>query len=287
MTLNEIIETTMKEAIIFILSHLRYEFKEADTHNSVIFYGEINNDLIEAIAHYLVGIRACAIDAALNIRADLIGDTDEDKIELYADICSIVGENNNALTMDQIQDERNPWLSEGIFHLFMNISTRLTNIHPPGLIIALDLPHVSAKDKGLDLMALYLFGDNLGISIIETKAYKDDPNKAINKAVNYFKEIEQGKHAPRIRQSIQTMRTSLPPSFQKLVSSSLWKKNRSYIPNPHYDASVPMNWSNRRPSLNDLSVGKTRIIIMPHIINNFDTFFNSISENMRDFARGL
>ena len=72
-------------------------------------------------------------------------------------------------------------------------------IHSQGTIIAITLPHVSPKEQGLDVTALYFKEDSsLGLSIIETKAYKDTPNTAISHAVAMFKAVEEGKHDTRL-----------------------------------------------------------------------------------------
>ena len=83
------------------------------------------------------------------------------------------------------------------------------------------------------------------------------------------------------------MRHSLPAQMQEIISTSLWKQYRSYIPNPHYDMCCAIDWTNPRPSFNNLEPEKTNIIIMPHIISGFDEFFDSIAKKMRDFVKSL
>lgn len=127
----------------------------------------------------------------------------------------------------------------------------------------------------------------LGLSIIECKAYRDDPNGAISEAVAFFKDVDNGKYSTRIRQSVQIMRSSLPQHLQEGISKSFWKQNRSYIPNPHYDACHEINWMNSRPSFRTLKLDRTNIIVMPHIISEFDKFFDEVAKEMRDFAMGI
>ena len=126
--------------------------------------------------------------------------------------------------------------------------------------------------------------------MIESKAYKDNIDGAISKAVGFFREVNEGKkHAVRIRQTVQIMRSSLPEDKQAQVPNSFWKRARAYLPNPHYDASCRVDWTNSRPSFRTLRLDGVNIdiVVMPHIINEFDNFFNEIAGEMRAFARSL
>lgn len=287
MSLPEQISRAIHDSYRYLVTVLNAHILESETHRTIIVTG-LNNDnnTRREISRYLVGLRASAIDAALNIRSNLIEDTREGYISLLEDIYSLVGEENN-LTEDQVQDERNPWLSEGIWHLCLNISRDKANFHPHGAVIAINYPHIAAKDHGLDVIAIFENEGNLGLSFVESKAYKNDPNRAINKSVLFFKEVDNGKHSTRIKQCVQVMRASLSTEKQRLVTGLFWHRNRCYIPNPHYDTSITINWSNKRPSFTELAVDRTDIIVMPHIIDNFDSFFDAIADEMRAFVRGL
>lgn len=288
MSLNEKIENAVKESIEHLQKVIKYETYDANTHRALIVNGwDSDQDSLQAVAKYLVGLRATAMDVALNICSVLFDDTPEGKIDILNSVFEIVGENNDALTDIQIRDERNPWLAEGLWHLCMFLSKEIKECHPSGEIIALGPVHVKAKDHGLDGIVLYEKANNIGLSLIESKAYKDDPNRAINKALGFFKEIDNEKHSTRIRQDISNIRRSLPIEIQDKVVGTFWRRERTYIPNPHYDSSTSMDWTNGRKSFESLLIGRDNIIIMPNIITNFDSFFNEISNKMRDFARSL
>ena len=99
------------------------------------------------------------------------------------------------------------------------------DIHPVGNILTMKPVNISSKDHGLDIAAIYQVNDrSFGLSIIECKAYKNNPNKAISEAVSLFKKVDKGFYATRIRQSIQLMRHSLPAQMQEIISTSLWKQ---------------------------------------------------------------
>lgn len=280
----------MRNAIADLIDALRFEALNATTHQALIVTGWSDNDSTrQAIAHYLVGIRACAMDAALNIRANL-ADTAEDRVEVLQSVIEVIGETNDESTDQQRrfkQDERNPWVAEGIWHLCMAVAAQRAEIHPMGNIILLDYAHIKAKDHGLDVAAIYQTSETTGISLIESKAYKDDPNGAINAAVGFFRDVDEGKHSTRIRQAVQIMRTALTIEQNATISASFWKRNRTYICNPHYHATHNMDWTNTRTSFRNLKPEPLYIAIMPHSIFDFDRFFDDISDKMRNFANSL
>lgn len=285
MVLSCDVESEMKNAIAYLTASLQSELVESTTHKTLTISGWNDNCVTrQAIAHYLIGLRASAIDAALNIKSQL-EDTNEDIEELRKNVISIIGSSDDELSLDQKQDERNTWISEGLWHLCMEIASKRKEFHPIGKVIAIDYPHIASKDHGLDVVVLYKNKELLGISIIETKAYKLRPNKAIKKAIEFFREVDQGKYDLRIRQSVQIMRTALPEDLQKIVTGSFWKRQRAYIPNPHYDACCKVDLSKNRPTFNGLFPGNLNIIVMPHAIIGFDVFFNQISDEMRSIIR--
>lgn len=290
MSLPSQIEDAMRNAITDLACALRFEALNATTHQALIVTGWSDNDSTrQAIAHYLVGIRACAMDAALNIRANL-ADTAEDRVEVLQNVIEVVGETNDESTDQQRrfkQDERNPWVAEGIWHLCMAVAAQRAEIHPMGNIILLDYAHIKAKDHGLDVAAIYQTSETTGISLVESKAYKDDPNGAINAAVGFFRDVDEGKHSTRIRQAVQIMRTALTAEQNATISASFWKRNRTYICNPHYHATHNMDWTNTRISFRNLKLEPLYIAIMPHSILDFDRFFDDVSDKMRNFANNL
>ena len=154
-----------------------------------------------------------------------------------------------------------------------------SELHAHGTVIAIDLPHISPKDHGLDVTALYVREDGeLGLSVVETKAYRNDPNKAISDAVNMLKAIEAGEHDTRLRQMVTSFRSIIGEPHKQKLSSSLWKNERTLIPNPHYEANgANVQWPRRRRVFTDLSAP---VVIMPHGVDGFDTFFDNVAIEM-------
>lgn len=288
MSLNDKIDKGVFEAIDHLKKSIKLEIYEATTHRTLLVKGWDNdNDTLKAVAKYLVGLRAAALDAALNICSILFDNSPAGKLDILNSVYEIVGKKTDSLTATQIRDERNPWLAEGLWHLCMFLSKEIKECHPCGDIIAIGPVHVKAKDHGLDGIVLYEHSGEIGLSLIESKAYKDDPNRAINKALKFFKEIDSEKHATRIRQDVSNIRKCLPPDMQRSIVGAFWNRKRTYIPNPHYDSSINIDWTNNRDSFKSLKLTRDNIIIMPNIITGFDRFFNDISSEMREFTRGL
>ena len=289
--LSRKLETDINDALAVLKDTLRCSSSNCESHVTVIVAGLTDDErVLEAIARYLVGIRASAIDAALNIKAEL-EDTQEDRSEILKSVIQIVKQ-EVALPRDPspgwVIRERNPWIAEGIWHLLMALAASRPDIHPPGLILLLNYPHIKAKDHGLDVSAIFDGTNGMGFSIIETKAYKDDPNGAISDATDFFREVRKGTHDSRIRQVIQTMRKALPETEQHRISGSFWKRNRVYIYNQHCSQSdgAP-RWTSRRPSLEALLSANERVFIMPNDLADFDQFFDDIANRMRRYAEEL
>jgi len=243
---------------------------------------------IEALAIYLVALRACVVNQAGDICLDLIGG----KIDFASDILRSVEEivtqpvHSKEKEKDWKATWRNPWIAEGIWHCLMRLAMEDLRFHPVGAIIALDFSHVSPKDHGLDVTVLYLKADgNMGMSLVETKAYKNDPNGAIADAVSMLKEIENGRHDTRIRQMVVSFQAVIDEKYRPKLTLSLWKKERRLIPNPHYEArGATVDWSRKRPVFSGLSAP---VLVMPHAINGYDAFFDTISQEMQSQALRL
>jgi hypothetical protein len=281
------IDAVMKEGIAVLQNKLRCGPQTAKSHCVLVVEGWGDGpQMTEAIAAHLVGLLASAVNRALVVRAQ-ITDTDADRLELLRNVEAITGSKVAPLSLEQKQDQRNPWIAEGIWHLCLFLSAARNDLHPHGPIVALDLPHIAAKDHGFDVVGIYRSSAGFGVSFVESKAYESNPNGAINDAVAFYEEIESGKHDARARQVVASMRDSLPSAEQGAISASLWKDERTYLPNPHYDASTVMDWTNTRPSFDGLAVPTDRIVIMPHAIKKFRKFFDDVADAMLRLATKL
>ena len=79
-----------------------------------------------------------------------------------------------------------------------------------------------AEDHGPDVIALHFETGVMGLLIVESKAYKNDPNGAINDAVKFFLEVDNGLHDTRMRQIVQGIRSHLSDEHKNAISPSFW-----------------------------------------------------------------
>lgn len=285
----ETIERWMNEAIALFAEELNPQLAQCTTHQVLIVSGwDRSPRQIQAIGRYLVGLRLCAINSVLKIRAE-VTETDEDGDEILQNVRKIVGEDANLQTAEQKERGQYPWIAEGIWHLCFASAFTLHAMHPPGRLLTLSLPHPSSNDHGFDLAAIYETGGNLGLSLVETKAYPENPTLAINLAAKFYREIDNGAGTTslRLRQAVAQMRAELPQQQQDKVSLTLWKQHRCYLPNPHCDAQHVLQWRRTRDTLRGLAPGPLGVVIMPHIVEGFVTYFEQIAQAMRDAAEEL
>lgn len=287
MSLSKKVEAAINDALAVLAGAVKVAVSPAKTHQVILVTGWNDSaEIRSAVAHYLVGLRVCAVNMALQVRAELT-DTPVSRAEVLSNVEAIVGKNGQGLTKELIETMRNPWIAEGLWHLCLALSKRVPGVNPVGQLIALTLPHIETSEHGIDIAALYQDGDTFGISIIETKAYPNHPNGAINDAVRFYRGVDKEEFSLKIRQAIQLMRTSLPEGEQEKISAELWRQTRCYVPNPHYDAGNVMNWNNTRSSFKSLTPAADRIFIMPHAIAAFSGFFDAIAAEMLAYAKLL
>lgn len=266
------------------VEQLTISSEEAETHQTAVISGfSDTTEMRTAISRYLVGLRVNAINAGLAVRATL-ADTDEDKIEVVQNVEQIIGAARGALNEDQVTKERNPWLAEGIWHLCVAAAQQRPELHPPGAVLAVNLPHPKAKNQGMDVAVIFSQGQTFGLSIIESKAYTEDVSGALQSSLGYFKRIDAGDHSLALRQLVSVMRGQIPSIDQSKISETLWKTLRCYMPNPHFEAEHALQWTTPRPAFGKLIPGPKNIFIMPHGIIGCLEFFECVAEGMREAA---
>jgi hypothetical protein len=281
MPLAETIASWMEQALDLVEASLQHQLIAVASHQVLVVTGWNHSaEMRQAIARYLIGLRITAIDAALSIRAE-IADTDQSRVELAANVYAIIGEQPGSLTAHQKSIQQNPWIAEGIWHLCFAVARRTAALHPAGAVVAVNLPHALANDHGFDVAVLYRTGNNFGISVVESKAYEENVGNAIQNSIEFFREVDRGDHAVRIRQAISIMRAYLPDEEQGKISQTLWRERRCYIANPHYESAHAPNWTHPRPALAALAPGPASVFIMPHGIQGFDVFFEAVAAEMR------
>jgi len=286
-TLIRKIEKDIERSLELLRETVEVEPVSVDTHQLVRITGiDQSRECLMALAIYCVGQIAKAIQVNLEIRADLLGDNSDARIQLARDVYSVIGEDNSSLTDKQKRDERDPWLFEAISHLIVHLSRIKRELLPVGTLIALTMAHCSAKEKGLDLVAVY-FDKELGLGIGESKAKEDDPSRGLREAIGKFSDVDRGEYDAQIREIVGLMRYALSAEYQEQITPAFWKNERAYLPILGYSSNRRPRWILPRKSLEKLAVPSTHRILMPLAIDEFRTFFDKLSDAMRCYLKSL
>jgi len=281
----------LRTALEVLASRTTIDTAEAPTHRLVQVSGWAGDEKAErAIAEYLVGLRMMMVSAALQIQCNLLGRRIDSGPSVKRNVSSIVGEAGAALSEPQIVQERNPWIAEALWHLCLHLSQKVPSVHPNGSIIAVDYAHSFAKEQGLDIAALYVLDSGaVGLTIVETKAYEAGATQAVIDAAAIFRRVELEELDVEIRRAVSIMRDALPFESQHAITGTFWRDERTCVPNPHYDPTTSDNidWLRRRRTLTRLGVDSRHVILMPHAVTGFRSFFDRIADRMRSFAEEM
>jgi len=255
-----------------------------DTHCVIQLDGfDDEPDVINAIAVYLVGTIAACVDTTLVIREALFAEGGYTSA-LNRDVATVIGQ-NNAITPTFRTNTRDAWLWEGISHLIVHLSRFDANKHPPAQVLAKTSVHLSVKDHGLDLIALY-GTDDLGISAGECKAYLSRPATAIKDASDKLHEVDDSKRDAEIRQALAQFRAGLPTNLQSEITGAFWRNERAYFPLVCCDGDSEVDWTVSRVPLCRLEVPPEQRFLVPVVVPNAGEFFDAVADAMRAYAHG-
>lgn len=288
MNVREAVDSEVRSSLELLAHELSVsKVIEAKTHKAIFIQGLEKETVISALAVYLVGLRFACIDMAGRICTELISDKPITKKSYIRGVAELVTAPVGCNDAEHWKSTfRDPWLTEAIWHCCMRVAQDNVALHPPGQVVAIDNAHISPKDHGFDVSVMYVDADTevIGLSFIETKAYSNRPADAITHAAAMHKAIEVGDHDVRLRQMVLNMRNHLGGDLKNKLVADLWVDNCTHIPNPHYDASEPINWKRTRSSLKGLT---HPVIIMPHAIEGFEHYFDVLANEMVSKAKEL
>lgn len=261
---------------------IRTEVTEHRDHSVIRIYGLGQESIVVlGIAVYLVGAIASCVAFNMDVRAALFNEETLIR-DLYRDVKDVIGENNDIGETKKTY-ERNPWLWEGICHLLLHLSVIDGANHPPDRLLAKSSIHLDVKDHGLDIIGLY-GTDNLGVTAGECKAYLKRPTDAIADAANRLEEVDRQLRDAEIRATLSQFRPSLLPAQQNLLVGTFWHDERAYFPMVCCDSRHSVDWTFSRTVLSRLRPPANRKYLVPAPIVRADTFFDAVSEEMRQYA---
>jgi hypothetical protein len=272
----------MELALNVLASSLTITATECESHTHLETGGFGSPDTLTATAVYLVGSVAQCIQADLQIRVALFDDATRN-VELLADIEEVVGDDSSD---DQFKTmSRDPWIWEAISHLFVHLAKTTTGFHPSGAVLAKTQVKYDVNDHGLDLIAIYDAGE-LGITAGESKAYLNDPGRAITDAANRLREVDESLRDSDIRATVNQLRPALNAAHTAKLGGTFWRNERTYYPFVCCDEGDAVDWVRNRKVLRDLSIPVSRKMLVPFSIPNAKAVFDTLSSLMRAYAEG-
>jgi hypothetical protein len=199
------------------------------THNVAMISGLENETVIGALATYLVNCAAQTVSTNLAILSDLLGESEDTAGALRVEIGRLIGE-NNSITEDFRQDHRDPWMAEGLAHLFLRIASSHPPLPPPGYLHALTPVHDDVKEHGLDLVGIYTCTASgvLGLAVSESKASENNATAHVASAAELFRDVMYGRRDPHIRSKVQALRHALPDTAQALITPAFWNNEKCF-----------------------------------------------------------
>jgi hypothetical protein len=254
--------------------------EECQTHTILHVGGFSTDEVLQAAAVYLVASIAQCVHADMQIRQALFDEATR-STDLAADIQAVIGK---ATCTDTFKSKtRDPWIWEAISHLVVHLSTENAGFHPSGTVLAKTLLKHDVNDHGLDLVAIY-GAASLGITAGESKAYLDDPSRAVQDASLRLKEIDEHLRDVELRATVTQLRPSLARRHQKLLGSAFWHNDRTYYPFICYDDNESPDWTRGRKSLGSLGVPVSRKFLVPLPLRRARAMFDDLSTMMRAYA---
>jgi hypothetical protein len=255
---------------------------ECESHTVLKVQGFGSPRTLQATAVYLVGAITQCIEADLQIRKALFDELTLSR-DLAADVRAVIGDENASANFKTLR--RDPWIWEGISHLAIHLARGNASFHPPGPVLAKTQLKYDVNDHGLDLVAIY-DGISLGITAGESKAYFDDPTRAVGDAARRLSEVDKNLRDVEIRACVTQLRPALPKQHQERLGGAFWREERSYYPFVCCDETAALDWDGKRKVLGNLNVSASRKLLVPLALDGARRAYDEIVRLMRGYADG-
>lgn len=275
------IEGLVASALATLRQELTVQPQQVASHVVVTVDGLEQPAAIDAFATYalLVGIGQ-AVRVNLAIATEMFGGGPQFVDALRRDVEQTIGA-SNAVANDFREDQRDPWFTECLGHLLLNLSRHVADLGPPGTIHALTLVHTDVRDHGLDLVGLHIEQALLALNIAEAKASENNASNHIGATAALFAEVDAGTRDKEIRAKVQILREALPPEQQALVTPAFWHARRAYAAVISYSQASTFAPAHRRPTYAALAVGADRVRLLAVSLANYRQFFDTLADRVR------
>lgn len=252
-----------------------------DSHVVVTVSGLEDADAISALGVYLTALVANVVAIDLSLADRLLGAGADAEEQLRSDVHELIGD-SNAISSSFREDQRNPWIAEGIAHLLVALPVEGPGPCVPGMVHALTLPHEKSSQQGLDTVAIYDAEDMLlAVCIGEAKASERLAGVHLGRSVKLFRSIDAGSREHSIRSTINMLSAYLRADVRDRVVPSFWKEQRMYMPVIGYKSDCGFQPTQNRPAtLGSLAVPSTNRRLVTLSLQNFHQFFDDVADAM-------
>lgn len=275
------VEGLLANALATLQQELTVRAQQVASHVVVTVDGLEKPAAIEAFATYaLVAGIGQAVRVNLAIATEMFGGDSQFAHALRRDVEQTIGA-SNAITKDFREDQRDPWFTECLGHLLLNLSRHLAALGPPGAIQALTLVHTDVRDHGMDLVGLHLEQALLALNVTEAKASENNASNHSGATATLFAEVDAGTRDKEIRAKVQILREALPPERQALVTAAFWHDRRAYAAVISYSQASTFAPAHRRPTYAALAVGADRMRLLAVPLANYRQFFDAVADRVR------
>jgi hypothetical protein len=278
------------EAIAAALVHLARAITIDSTarsasHTPLAVKGLEDAPTINALATYLVGCIAGAVDFDARLSPAGIISGEKAATELKKQVIDLIGADNNWPTekAKKMRDtRRNAWIAEGIAHAMLVVRRIQETPLLSGELLALSLLHTIPSAPGLDSVGVYLEGDLPVVVIGESKASRENGSGELSNAASHFAKIDASVYGPDLRSHLLALRRVVPDKHREQVSGSLWEEHRTYVPFITHEKELLI--ANPRPALGNLEPSIERKRVVSIRLSEFHMFFDQVSDAMREIS---
>lgn len=275
------IEDLVAKALETLRQELTVQAQQVASHMVAMIDGLEKPAAVDAFATYaLVAGIGQAVRVNLAIATEMFGGGPQFVDALRCDVEQTIGV-DNAITNDFREDQRDPWFTECLGHLLLNLSRDVAALGPPGMIQALTLVHTDVRDHGMDLVGLHLEQALLALNVAEAKASENHASNHCGATATLFAEVDAGARDKEIRAKVQILREALPPEQQALVTPAFWHGRRAYAAVISYAQASTFAPTHQRPTYAALAVGAHRVRLLAVPLANYRQFFDTLADRVR------
>lgn len=246
-------------------------------------------DVVRALAIYLVGCLAGAVKVDATLAARFLGSSFDVERELRRRVRRRIGADNDSSTVGRRNwrdRRRNPWIAEGIAHALLMIAGSAATSCVEGAVQALKPLHPQVTQQGLDLVAIYADGDAaLWLAIGESKASKDRGSQELTNATDFYRELESGTRDADLVADLLVLEAALPDNVLDQIGETLWDGRRTYLPLVAYEQNF--DETRRRSALARLGAPREHRRVLLVRLSDFHKFFDDVAEAARESVEAL